>query len=87
MQFDLSGAPMLSGTGGTVVLPQPEPEVADAKRWPRKGSQTWVARYRQTLELLEQMVAANPSTSERVILAQAELSEAIRQDIKGQDFG
>ena len=78
---------MISGTGGTVVLPQPEPEVADLKRWPKKGSQAWVARYHQTLELLEQMVAANPSTSERVILAQVELEAAIREDIKGQSVG
>jgi hypothetical protein len=70
----------LEGTGGTVLVPQDAPEVAELKRWPRRNSHQWNDRYQEAIDLFEKMVAALPTTNERVMLATVELSEAMRRD-------
>jgi hypothetical protein len=66
----------------TQLAPQPEPEVADRKRWPKPGSPPWVDRYQLTLDHIEAAMAASPSSDTRVQLAWVELTAAIHEDFQ-----
>lgn len=65
----------------TQPAPQPEPELALLRRYPRRGSPEWASRYRLAVEHLEAAHRASPSTDDRVTMAFVELFAAMNVEL------
>jgi hypothetical protein len=65
----------------TQPVPRPEPELALARSYPRRGSPEWAARYRLAIEFLESAHDASPSTDDRVTMAFVELFAAMNVEL------